>query len=69
MPKMAHRVLRFLADENGQDLIEYTLLLGVMGLTAALIFVHAGGSVATIWGSGSTMLSNAATAGAATGGS
>jgi Flp pilus assembly pilin Flp len=63
MPKMATKVLRFLADENGQDLIEYTLLLGVMGLTAALIFVHAGVSVSSIWSSGSTMLSNAVIAG------
>jgi Flp pilus assembly pilin Flp len=62
MAQIATKAFQFLSDEDGQDLIEYTLLLGVMGLTAALIFVNAGISVTNIWKTGSTQLSNAAVA-------
>jgi Flp pilus assembly pilin Flp len=51
---------RFLSDEQGQDLIEYTLLIAFIALASASIFVSAGGSVSAIWGSASTQLSNAA---------
>lgn len=53
---------RFLKDEQGQDLIEYTLLMAFIALASAAIFVSAGQSISTIWGSTSTQLSNAATA-------
>ena len=52
----------FLKDEQGQDLIEYTLLMAFIALASAAIFVSAGQSVSTIWGSTSAQLSNAATA-------
>jgi Flp pilus assembly pilin Flp len=51
---------RFLRDEQGQDLIEYTLLIAFIALASASIFVSAGGSISSIWGSASTELSNAA---------
>ena len=51
---------RFLKDEQGQDLIEYTLLIAFIALASASIFVSAGGSISSIWGSASTQLSNAA---------
>jgi Flp pilus assembly pilin Flp len=51
---------RFLKDEQGQDLIEYTLLIAFVALASASIFVSAGGSISSIWGAASTQLSNAA---------
>lgn len=50
----------FLKDEQGQDLIEYTLLMAFIALASAAVFVNAGQSISTIWGSASTQLSNAA---------
>ena len=47
-------------EEQGQDLIEYTLLMAFIALASAAIFVNAGKSVSSIWGSASTQLSNAA---------
>jgi Flp pilus assembly pilin Flp len=52
----------FLHDESGQDLIEYTLLLAFIALASAAIFINAGGSISSIWSSGSTQLVNASTA-------
>jgi Flp pilus assembly pilin Flp len=51
---------RFLSEEQGQDLIEYTLLMAFIALASASIFVSAGNSVNTIWQAGSNQLSNAA---------
>jgi Flp pilus assembly pilin Flp len=56
---------RFWREESGQDLIEYTLLMAFVALASASIFISAGGSVSSIWATGSNQLSNAA--GAATG--
>lgn len=53
---------RFLKDEQGQDLIEYTLLMAFIALASASIFVSAGGSISGIWGSTSTQLVAANTA-------
>jgi Flp pilus assembly pilin Flp len=39
----------FLRDEQGQDLIEYTLLLAFVCLASAALFISAGGSVRGIW--------------------
>jgi Flp pilus assembly pilin Flp len=52
----------FWQEEEGQDLIEYTLLLAFIALASASIFVSAGGSVSSIWQSGSNQLSNASVA-------
>ncbi|MDE3199259.1 MAG: Flp family type IVb pilin [Acidobacteriota bacterium] len=51
---------RFLADEQGQDLIEYTLLIAFISLATAALFVEQGGSVQAIWNTASSQLSNAA---------
>jgi len=40
---------RFIKDEQGQDLIEYTLLLAFVCLASAALFISAGGSVSGIW--------------------
>ena len=50
----------FLRDEQGQDLIEYTLLLAFVALASAALFINAGGSISTIWTTANTKLSQAA---------
>ena len=40
---------RFLQDEQGQDLIEYTLLLAFVCLATSALFVSSGGSLSGIW--------------------
>jgi Flp pilus assembly pilin Flp len=52
-------LLRFLKDEQGQDLIEYTLLMAFIALASASIFVSAGGSISGIWGAASNQLATA----------
>ena len=51
----------FLRDEQGQDLIEYTLLLAFVALASAALFIDAGGSVSGIWGKAQTELDAAST--------
>jgi Flp pilus assembly pilin Flp len=46
---MKQFMLSFLSDEQGQDLIEYTLLLAFVALASAALFIGAGGSVQGIW--------------------
>ena len=53
-------VRNFWNDEQGQDLIEYTLLLAFVALASAALFIGAGGSIKTIWTTANTQLSNAA---------
>ena len=48
-------------DEQGQDLIEYTLLIAFVALASAALFLGAGGSIKTIWNATNTQLANAAT--------
>ena len=40
---------RFLHDEQGQDLIEYTLLLAFLTLASAALFIGSGNSIFGIW--------------------
>ncbi len=42
-------ISNFLNDEQGQDLIEYTLLLAFVALASAALFIGAGNSVKGIW--------------------
>jgi Flp pilus assembly pilin Flp len=46
----------FIADESGQDLIEYTLLMAFVALASAAIFLGAGGSISGIWNSSNSQL-------------
>jgi len=39
----------FWQDEQGQDLIEYTLLMAFVALASAALFLGAGGSIKGIW--------------------
>jgi len=43
------RVADFLKLEQGQDLIEYSLLLAFVMLASAALYINAGGSVSGIW--------------------
>jgi Flp pilus assembly pilin Flp len=52
-------VKNFMNDEQGQDLIEYTLLLAFVALASAAIFIGAGNSISGIWNTTSNKLSNA----------
>jgi Flp pilus assembly pilin Flp len=49
-------VSRILRDEQGQDLIEYTLLMAFIALASASIFLSAGGSIQGIWSGASSQL-------------
>ena len=42
-------VRAFILDEQGQDLIEYTLLAAFVALASAALFVGGGGSISGIW--------------------
>ena len=46
----------FLRDEQGQDLIEYTLLLAFVALASAALFIGAGNSVQGIWSKANAQL-------------
>ena len=54
----------FLKNEDGQDLIEYTLLLAFVCLASAALFISAGGSISGIWTAANTELTTANTAAA-----
>jgi Flp pilus assembly pilin Flp len=59
---MKKMFLNFCKDEQGQDLIEYTLLIVFVALASAALFIGAGGSVNKIWTAANTQLANAAAA-------
>jgi Flp pilus assembly pilin Flp len=47
-------------DDQGQDLIEYTLLMAFVALASAALFISAGTSVSKIWSTTNSQLSTAA---------
>lgn len=51
----------FLKDEQGQDLIEYTLLMAFVALASAALFIGSGASVQGIWSTTNSGLSVANT--------
>jgi Flp pilus assembly pilin Flp len=57
-------ISNFLRDEQGQDLIEYTLLLAFVALASAALLIGAGNSVKGIWSITNSQLvaANASTA-------
>jgi Flp pilus assembly pilin Flp len=54
-------IKHFATDEQGQDLIEYTLLMAFVALASAALFIGAGSSIKGIWGSTNTQLTSANT--------
>jgi Flp pilus assembly pilin Flp len=59
---MRNLLIAFVRDEQGQDLIEYTLLLAFVCLASAAIFIGMGGNLATIWTNASKISKNASDA-------
>jgi Flp pilus assembly pilin Flp len=57
--------LRFVRDETGQDLIEYSLLITFLVLGSAAVLLGVGQSTEPIWSNASTHLASAAAVGAA----
>jgi len=53
---------RLWQDEQGQDLIEYTLLMAFVALASAGLFISSGQSVSAIWSISSGDLDTAAVA-------
>ena len=56
---MKQLMLRFVRDEQGQDLVEYTLLLAFVCLASAALFINAGNSLAGIWTQTNKIVGNA----------
>ncbi|MEO8053158.1 MAG: Flp family type IVb pilin [Acidobacteriota bacterium] len=52
-------MIRFVREEEGQDLVEYTLLLAFVCLASAALFIGAGKSMASIWVDTNLILTNA----------
>jgi Flp pilus assembly pilin Flp len=48
-------------EEQGQDLIEYTLLVAFVALASAALFLGAGGSIKGIWSVTNSQLTAAST--------
>ena len=46
--------------EDGQDLIEYTLLMAFVALASAALFISSGASVSAIWSTTNSQLDAAA---------
>ena len=57
---MLNVMTRLWQDEQGQDLIEYTLLMAFVALASAALFINAGTSVSGIWQTANNQLSTAA---------
>ena len=51
----------FATDEQGQDLIEYTILMAFVALASAALFIRSGTSIKGIWGATNTQLTTANT--------
>lgn len=49
----------FWNDEQGQDLIEYTLLMAFVALASAALFLGAGSSIKGIWATTNSQLASA----------
>jgi Flp pilus assembly pilin Flp len=54
-------VLNLWRDEEGQDLIEYSLLMAFVAIAVVGLFAGAGGNVKNVWTASNTELAQAAT--------
>jgi Flp pilus assembly pilin Flp len=50
----------FLRDENGQDIVEYTLLMAAMALATGAVILPMRSQVSTIWTGTCNLMSSAA---------
>jgi Flp pilus assembly pilin Flp len=55
-------IRRFITDEQGQDVVEYSLLLVLIGATALFVLTAMGQSISAIFGKINNRLSSANTA-------
>jgi Flp pilus assembly pilin Flp len=53
---MIQLLREFISDDQGQDLIEYTLLMAFVALASAALFIGAGGSIKGIWSTTASQL-------------
>jgi len=53
---MMNLVNRLLSEDNGQDLIEYTLLMAFVALASAALFAGVGRSIKGIWSTTNSQL-------------
>ena len=53
----------FLSEDDGQDLIEYSLLMAFVALASASLFLRAGKSITGIWSTTNSQLVQANTQG------
>ena len=53
--------VNFWNEEQGQDLIEYTLLMAFVALASAALFIGAGGNIQGIWSTSNSQLTYANT--------
>ena len=56
---MKQFIARFALEDEGQDLVEYTLLLAFVALASAALFIGAGGSLSGIWIDANAVIANA----------
>ena len=56
---MMQTLISFWKDDQGQDLIEYTLLMAFVALASAALFLGAGGSISGIWNTSNSQLAAA----------
>ena len=59
---LRHNGTAFLSDEDGQDLVEYALLMAFVALAAVGVLGSLGTNISVIWNSVSNALSDAVTA-------
>ena len=58
---MNQLIRRFVSDDQGQDLIEYTLLMAFIAMASAALYLGAGGSIKGIWSVSNSQLAAANT--------
>jgi len=56
---MKQLIRQFVREEEGQDLVEYTLLLAFVCLASAALFIGAGKSMSSIWTDANIIVDNA----------
>lgn len=61
---MRKMLVQFWREEQGQDLVEYSLLLAFVVLASAALFVGAGKQIGGIWSQANVLLTSANTAAA-----
>ena len=57
--KIKHLLIAFIKDESGQDLIEYALVAGLIGLGAVIAMTSLSGKIGTAFNSVGNNLTNA----------